>query len=1270
MPSFSPESRARMYSQFLRDVRSPSGRVTGTSAGRITGTAADMESVFGTADEFMASYEQVHAFYKSFLNNPDNLSRRPGTEKAVETARRTGRMDLDVLNYASRRRIQDMAYETLNLNKVMHTFGMPGIDLPSSNPYRHLTKFDVDMSDSGAMHPAKLLLNSMYFNIDPNANLTDAISKSLTNLMSPTELRSAMNQVNPDGTLSPYGRAPGAGEAPKRILVLDTETTGVSGQSRVRSYAAREATLQSDGSMTMMSDSTARRMFFRQPGMEGGLIQTPSGERSLSVGANMMEMRATDTMIDVVADPTAARNAMVQELEHMLSFDRIAIKNARFDVRMLIRTAEGMPGFEGDDQLQDVVRRFTERAYQDPEFVTDIDFSLRQHMSKVFDNEANRYITAARADMSSPEAQQLLRMGIGEDVLDGTLTGPGDIASFEAEARNFLYSRKMVHQSILEKSEQIGGAFTPAAADNIGLNTNLFELIYKEAADGGPDARAAKDLMNMMTQGSHIAETDVPLAHFIGKYVQTGQLSFRPENLDHLPVSQRAKAKEFIDFASTRISKSSAPTMTTNIASVEQLTRKTLNQLRTNEGQKLFSVKANITDVMSARAIADLSTELGGVDVSGMSGVVRYDKNTQGFKFFTSDERAIGGGADRFSRGFDINETRARRYISTTLNQALDGSTNRRVTFGVAGVNSAVVNEASDKISIGLNYGQMGMIGRYDSAITAVAQAIDADMLKDSIKTMDERSLVESLTATARMKAPSIAPHEAIRGAATGTSPSTLDHAFGGIVRKATEERTLEAYSRTAAAIGNPYADTDIMHRALSTELSTSTARAAKDAYAAVGDAAGRSFTGTSSLRFLKNADVLTEFGFQTFKSQGILKVVNDTGDGLVSSKILANEEIFERMKVRVASAPGSTEPFENVSLIKAMTDENYAAREILDESGSKIALGAEFNKVRMSSVAGDNPIVNAFIGGQGVHTRSMSQTLAESLYDAMDSYLAEVDTTDEAIEAATGDTKRALTEVKRAKAHFSAMGREEAVNALGEKIHTSGLGFSRLGGDDAAGYLDILERTGNISGEGSDEILQSGLTARIVGKTNAAEGGGSFVVSQFEDSKASALARGLSEEQEAVRAVQSDTKAKEIAGTISDHLDDNRSLRNSILAETESLKYGSDVAARAAKARAMYQKYKKPAGLAGLGVAAAGLGYYMYKQIKEDDQYDEVIDPMPTDPARAPRQDIYREDFMSGQNFTVTADPLATAGIVGNLDRNKINHTQMGSNKYNYLYS
>ncbi|MEY4332040.1 MAG: hypothetical protein RLZZ196_778, partial [Bacteroidota bacterium] len=38
-------------------------------------------------------------------------------------------------------------------------------------------------------------------------------------------------------------------------------------------------------------------------------------------------------------------------------------------------------------------------------------------------------------------------------------------------------------------------------------------------------------------------------------------------------------------------------------------------------------------------------------------------------------------------------------------------------------------------------------------------------------------------------------------------------------------------------------------------------------------------------------------------------------------------------------------------------------------------------------------------------------------------------------------------------------------------------------------------------------------------------------------------------------------------------------------------------------------------------------------------------------------------------QQMSSRRDPLVTAGVVGNLDRNKIGHTGMGPDKYNHLF-
>jgi hypothetical protein len=67
----------------------------------------------------------------------------------------------------------------------------------------------------------------------------------------------------------------------------------------------------------------------------------------------------------------------------------------------------------------------------------------------------------------------------------------------------------------------VGGKFTPQSMDNMAVMSNVFELIHQEATQGGPNQNAARRVMELIGQGSHISETDAYLAGFHSKYVQT-----------------------------------------------------------------------------------------------------------------------------------------------------------------------------------------------------------------------------------------------------------------------------------------------------------------------------------------------------------------------------------------------------------------------------------------------------------------------------------------------------------------------------------------------------------------------------------------------------------------------------------------------------------------------------------------------------------------------------------------------------------------------------
>jgi len=90
------------------------------------------------------------------------------------------------------------------------------------------------------------------------------------------------------------------------------------------------------------------------------------------------------------------------------------------------------------------------------------------------------------------------------------------------------------------------------------------------------------------------------------------------------------------------------------------------------------------------------------------------------------------------------------------------------------------------------------------------------------------------------------------------------------------------------------------------------------------------------------------------------------------------------------------------------------------------------------------------------------------------------------------------------------------------------------------------------------------------------------------------------------------------------------------------------------------------------IGGVAAGLGvlYYSNKKRKEQNVFDETLDRMPLESASA--YSSYRAEMglpNAPARRTMSLDPLATAGVVGNMDRNKVNHTLMGPNKYQDLF-
>ena len=113
-----------------------------------------------------------------------------------------------------------------------------------------------------------------------------------------------------------------------------------------------------------------------------------------------------------------------------------------------------------------------------------------------------------------------------------------------------------------------------------------------------------------------------------------------------------------------------------------------------------------------------------------------------------------------------------------------------------------------------------------------------------------------------------------------------------------------------------------------------------------------------------------------------------------------------------------------------------------------------------------------------------------------------------------------------------------------------------------------------------------------------------------------------------------------------------------------EGEKFASDAIALGRK---VYESNKGKFALGALALAGAVTGYKMAKRGNENDLYDATMGPAPVEEGQRPYG--IQEALMGNGQTSRRRDPLFTAGVVGNLDRQKIGHTSMGSNKNSHLF-
>lgn len=611
-------------------------------------------------------------------------------------------------------------------------------------------------------------------------------------------------------------------------------------------------------------------------------------------------------------------------------------------------------------------------------------------------------------------------------------------------------------------------------------------------------------------------------------------------------------------------------------------------------------------------------------DVQHLSDTVfDYILNGEGIKnvtLFDEDPSAVG-----FIR---YDTTQAKFMKHTPMGSEEYTGTADSIRDIIRAAKSGDAGAASRIANFGINYGQqsraieMGRIASESIIPSAIEDVTSENILKSIGKVYSnfgtETTLYDALRISSSGK--SVSPRFGL-----GFAGSTVDEYMGRVLDVA----------KARASAGSAYSFLDQKSTIFSTimaEASHTNAEAARQNIIRKMGADGLTEAQKtefqrqlSTLQYASDMDIFAEEGVSHFKVQkdfvGILNVpTSELGETTVEvgSRIILPGEVLKDViqKQEAAGILGAK------SLESGRVSLSVAKR-----SGEDIVNA--FWKMKPDAVGTDYlPIANQLID------------------DALEAArIGELDTLVEAEMSKNIALVKMGTEFRQAM-DMGKISKDELAKILSDSMAEGGIGYASLSGEQAertirnlnafgvqlsndqlttetAAYLDMVDDTARLGAWSDQQALEaSGLVAQM----------------QEADSKV-------------LNTLNTKAKILSEAGT-------TREARKALIRG----QLGGD----ASEALVFFMQNKKTIYGSGLGLLAAGAGYYMYNKVKENQIYNETLEEQPTQGYSTGRM---MQETMQPQQSSFRRDPLTTAGVVGNLDRNKIGHYKMGAQKNAHLF-
>ena len=1252
-----------------------------------------------------------------------NLRFRGLTEEALresaELLVQSENLNLSLLN----KDVADQIYtnyrkSAIHIDETFKQLGMPSISLPSESPYKHFLRYLIDpygggVNPSEGIHPMVLNLMRTSYNPSHDASSIEDFSTGRNRMRSPFSLgrlHERSKKFFPEGVPSslkessskPMNHLGFDRGQTYTILTWDTETTGLTPESQIREIALVRRTVRYDDSGKMVNVdqpqviSTRSKSFKSKlmdiagyvdpedgssvPLSEAAFIAERGGKDKVDP-AELAKFRAAfeDEGVEAVSEFKEILRYFTNE-DNVLGLETGAgIKNLRieghnaeaFDLDKLISTMDRLPAFHKDPEGKALLKKFLNLRSQNSSYVLDTLDSAK------------------------------ITFGIQQAQLSDLLQNPAlDISD---DLRNGLIS------SFSMSPEMFGGAKGTESLENIFLNTNFFELLEERLKDS--DSGGLIDLME--ARGTHTAQVDAMLNAYVSDFINTGELHIRrlptagmpPSGLSAAAANQyKEKAEDleglfkthgfmkesrsmtaFEQFMRARIRRSSAVTPITNVSDVSRMSDNVFKFLQTEAGSEKISLSVDSNYLQRLKnAGIDLGINLADPDNElNAAGRIFYDKREQNFAF--SNFEAVGVGEDAtegISKGYQKLDTDlVRRAFNFTLEEA-KGKNTVQIPILNSG-RSVTVNTAKEALA--------------NISLTEI-EATELDQM------MAARGALGALG-----RPTSLSTNASALSQALGTTAEFYGQADGSFMPALVGTKTTE-YSQALIDRGLPYATMDVRSRILAAAEAKATSGIGAKAINILSSAGDDTYRSLSGVEAASKVGKLSDIGLQFAISQGKeksfdlqyvgknqeLKDITDinsyfrtpvtdvSGQTTKASRVIISGDDINQLVIRqfnkdgvITSAIqfGSEQFIEDADLnrfidstvqsneINATINRAFAPKNLAKETTEDLAEQVlTLNTRAYNQLAGSTrpaPVLT-----------SEAIALAQNIFGFTSGSSAEQTQRLEQLAQMAQESTRAerIAKLKKFGADEAEGKRfvdnyEKTVRSIANRIEETYITGFKISGKDAVEQITAARLAQGISSEDTDVALQ-GRTSRLVSTLKTETEG--VIAAIFSPSTTDDVDRGVRNltgetlEVGAARAAE-DRRAFASFTESASLIDD---ITEVLPGATDESRFVSDAIA---KGKGLYGANRGKFALGALALAGAVTGYKMAKRGNENDLYDATMGPAPVEQGQRPYG--IQEALMGNGQTSRRRDPLFTAGIVGNLDRQKIGHTSMGSNKHNHLF-